>query len=97
MTATTRYLLIIFICCLCCSADGSYEVKLLTKAIVYHSGDILWQPPAIYKGRITSGILLRDPHSSHPESHPIKKGKSKINVEALRGFLQGVQCLQSFL
>ena len=42
---------IIFIFCLCCSADGSYEVKLLTKAIVYHSGDILWQPPAIYKGR----------------------------------------------
>ena len=61
--ATTRYVFIIFICCLCCSADGSYEVKLLTKAIVYHSGDILWQPPAIYKGRITSGILLRSSHS----------------------------------
>ena len=51
--------LLLFICCLCCSADGSYEVKLLTKAIVYHSGDILWQPPAIYKGRIRSGILLK--------------------------------------
>ena len=35
-----------------CSADGSYEVKLLTKAVVYYTGDIFWQPPAIYKGRI---------------------------------------------
>ena len=34
------------------SADGSYEVKLLTKAVVYYTGDILWQPPAIYKGKI---------------------------------------------
>ena len=34
------------------SADGSYEVKLLTKAVVYYTGDIYWQPPAIYKGRI---------------------------------------------
>jgi hypothetical protein len=32
-----------------CSADGSYEVKLMTKAIVHHTGDIIWQPPAIYK------------------------------------------------
>ena len=31
------------------SADGSYEVKMLTKAVVYHTGHILWQPPAIYK------------------------------------------------
>ena len=31
------------------SADGSYEVQLLTKAVVYYTGDILWQPPAIYK------------------------------------------------
>ena len=31
------------------SADGSYEVKLMTKAIVFHTGDIIWQPPAIYK------------------------------------------------
>ena len=58
----------IFICCLYCSADGSYEVKLLTKAIVYHSGDILWQPPAIYKGRILSGILLKD--LIHTERNP---------------------------
>ena len=41
-----------------CSADGSYEVKLLTKAIVYHSGDILWRPPAIYKGRRIRNIDL---------------------------------------
>ena len=43
--------MILLICSLYCSADGSYQVKLLTKAIVYHSGDILWRPPAIYKGR----------------------------------------------
>ncbi|XP_069739995.1 neuronal acetylcholine receptor subunit beta-2 [Narcine bancroftii] len=31
------------------NADGSYEVSLYTKAIVYSSGHIFWLPPAIYK------------------------------------------------
>ena len=39
------------------SADGSYEVKLVTKATVYHTGHILWQPPAVYKGR--SGKVVK--------------------------------------
>lgn len=35
---------------LCCSsADGNYEVTLMTKATVYYSGLVLWQPPAVYK------------------------------------------------
>ena len=31
------------------SADGNYEVTLMTKAIIYWNGRILWEPPAIYK------------------------------------------------
>ena len=42
------------------SADGSYEVKLLTKAVVYYTGDIYWQPPAIYKGRINLTFAALD-------------------------------------
>lgn len=31
------------------SADGHFEVQLLTKATVLHTGLIIWEPPAIYK------------------------------------------------
>lgn len=31
------------------SADGNYEVTLMTKATVYNSGLVVWQPPAVYK------------------------------------------------
>lgn len=31
------------------SADGNYEVTLMTKATVYHNGLVVWQPPAVYK------------------------------------------------
>ena len=31
------------------SADGNYEVTLMTKATLYSSGNVHWQPPAIYK------------------------------------------------
>lgn len=31
------------------SADGNYEVTIMTKAILHHSGKVLWKPPAIYK------------------------------------------------
>ena len=31
------------------SADGNYEVTLLTKATVYFNGEVQWNPPAIYK------------------------------------------------
>jgi hypothetical protein len=31
------------------SADGSYEVTIKTKATVYHTGLVVWQPPAVYK------------------------------------------------
>ena len=31
------------------SADGNYEVTLMTKATVYNNGAVVWQPPAIYK------------------------------------------------
>ncbi|EZA61773.1 Acetylcholine receptor subunit alpha-like protein [Ooceraea biroi] len=30
-------------------ADGNYEVTLMTKATVYYSGLVVWQPPAVYK------------------------------------------------
>ena len=31
------------------SADGHYELKLNTKAIVHYNGLVAWQPPATYK------------------------------------------------
>ncbi|XP_067207025.1 acetylcholine receptor subunit alpha-like isoform X3 [Linepithema humile] len=31
------------------NADGNYEVTLMTKATVYYSGLVVWQPPAVYK------------------------------------------------
>lgn len=31
------------------SADGNYEVTLMTKATVYFTGLVVWQPPAVYK------------------------------------------------
>ncbi|XP_054160123.1 acetylcholine receptor subunit alpha-like isoform X1 [Oppia nitens] len=31
------------------NADGNYEVNLLTKAIVYYTGHVVWNPPALYK------------------------------------------------
>ncbi|KAG8253932.1 acetylcholine-gated cation-selective channel activity protein [Homalodisca vitripennis] len=31
------------------SADGNYEVTLMTKATVYFTGLVIWQPPAVYK------------------------------------------------
>lgn len=31
------------------SADGNYEVTIMTKAILHHSGKVIWKPPAIYK------------------------------------------------
>ncbi|CAH0554069.1 unnamed protein product [Brassicogethes aeneus] len=34
---------------LVCSADGNYEVTLMTKATVYYNGLVVWQPPAVYK------------------------------------------------
>ena len=31
------------------SADGNYEVTIMTKAILHHNGKVRWNPPAIYK------------------------------------------------
>ena len=41
--------------CLCYvdSADGNYEVTLMTKATLYPSGKVQWDPPAIYKSSCT--------------------------------------------
>jgi nicotinic acetylcholine receptor len=37
------------VCSFVCSADGNYEVTLMTKAIVTFEGNVSWKPPAIYK------------------------------------------------
>ncbi|UYV64606.1 nAChRa1 [Cordylochernes scorpioides] len=34
---------------LCDSADGNYEVTILTKATLHSDGLVIWKPPAIYK------------------------------------------------
>ena len=39
-------------------------MKLLTKAVVYHTGDIYWKPPAIYKGRIRLTFVASDVNST---------------------------------
>uniref|UniRef100_A0A6P7FL33 Acetylcholine receptor subunit alpha-like 1 isoform X3 n=1 Tax=Diabrotica virgifera virgifera TaxID=50390 RepID=A0A6P7FL33_DIAVI len=31
------------------NADGNYEVTIMTKAILHHTGTVVWKPPAIYK------------------------------------------------
>ncbi|XP_014604929.1 PREDICTED: acetylcholine receptor subunit alpha-like 1 [Polistes canadensis] len=31
------------------NADGNYEVTIMTKAILHHTGKVMWKPPAIYK------------------------------------------------
>uniref|UniRef100_A0A7I4YKA4 Neurotransmitter-gated ion-channel ligand-binding domain-containing protein n=1 Tax=Haemonchus contortus TaxID=6289 RepID=A0A7I4YKA4_HAECO len=31
------------------NADGNYEVSFMCNALIHHSGDVLWVPPAIYK------------------------------------------------
>ncbi|CAG0894523.1 unnamed protein product [Darwinula stevensoni] len=31
------------------NADGNYEVTIMTKAVLHHSGKVTWKPPAIYK------------------------------------------------
>lgn len=31
------------------SADGNYEVTLMTKATLSYSGEVNWKPPSIYK------------------------------------------------
>nr|CAD7444475.1 unnamed protein product [Timema bartmani] len=31
------------------NADGNYEVTIMTKAILHHTGKVTWKPPAIYK------------------------------------------------
>jgi len=31
------------------NADGSYEVNIVTKALIHYNGTVLWKPPAIYK------------------------------------------------
>jgi hypothetical protein len=31
------------------SADGNYEVTLMTKATLTFTGEVFWKPPAIYK------------------------------------------------
>ena len=31
------------------SADGNYEITIMTKAIIHPDGLVIWRPPAIYK------------------------------------------------
>lgn len=32
-----------------CSADGNYEITIMTKALLNYTGKVRWKPPAIYK------------------------------------------------
>lgn len=35
--------------CFANSADGEYVVTTMTKAVLHHSGKVMWTPPAIFK------------------------------------------------
>jgi len=39
-----------------CSADGNYQVTLMTKATVHYTGKVVWEPPAIYKSSCTIDV-----------------------------------------
>jgi len=39
------------------SADGNYEVTLMTKAVLKYTGEVLWSPPAIYKSYCEINVL----------------------------------------
>ncbi|XP_067931107.1 acetylcholine receptor subunit alpha-like 1 [Watersipora subatra] len=38
------------------NADGNYEATLVTKATVYHTGRVVWEPPVIYKSTCTIDV-----------------------------------------
>jgi Neurotransmitter-gated ion-channel ligand binding domain len=38
------------------SADGNYEVTLMTKATLFPNGKVHWEPPAIYKSSCTIDV-----------------------------------------
>lgn len=48
-----------------CSADGNYEVTLITKANVYHNGLVNWVPPAVYKSSCSIDVEVQ--HYSFPQ------------------------------
>ncbi|KAG8199973.1 hypothetical protein JTE90_006217 [Oedothorax gibbosus] len=39
------------------SADGNYEVTIMTKAIIHSTGRVVWNPPAIYKSSCQIDVL----------------------------------------
>lgn len=39
------------------SADGNYEVTLMTKAVLKYTGEVMWTPPAIYKSYCEINVL----------------------------------------
>lgn len=42
--------------CVNFSADGNYEVTLMTKATLHPDGRVVWEPPAIYKSSCTIDV-----------------------------------------
>lgn len=51
-----------------CSADGNYEVTLITKANVYHNGLVNWVPPAVYKSSCSIDVEVQ--HKFNEELSP---------------------------
>lgn len=38
------------------SADGKYEISLMTRAQVDYDGNVVWEPPAIFKSYCTIDV-----------------------------------------
>jgi nicotinic acetylcholine receptor len=38
------------------SADGNYEISLMTRAKIDYKGNVLWEPPAIYRSSCTINV-----------------------------------------
>nr|CDJ85071.1 unnamed protein product [Haemonchus contortus] len=39
------------------NADGNYEVSFMCNALIHHTGEVLWVPPAIYKSSCIIGAF----------------------------------------
>lgn len=57
------------------SADGNYEVTLMTKALVHHTGEVVWKPPAMYKSTceidVEWFVSERDFYHKHPTKRTV--------------------------
>jgi len=55
---TYLYLYVCILCAACGSADGKYEVSYKPNVVIFHHGEVLWIPPAIYKSSWCAVVIV---------------------------------------